>query len=169
MFSPNNPKRNWGWGLGPTFTFPSATKDELGSEKWQAGPVAAFVYKPKKAMMGILGQYWWDFAGDDDRSSVSHADILPFLFYSLPNQFEIGYFANITYDHLADSGNKWNVPVGLMVGRLFEFGKVPVKIDLGGYYSAVHADDDISDRWTFQLVVTPVIKGLIKNPLFGGK
>jgi hypothetical protein len=36
------------WGIGPTFIFPTASKDELGQEKWQAGPSAVGIWIGKE-------------------------------------------------------------------------------------------------------------------------
>jgi hypothetical protein len=40
LISPARLKSRFLWGIGPTFIFPTASKDELGQEKWQAGPSA---------------------------------------------------------------------------------------------------------------------------------
>ncbi len=57
LFSPNS-EGKWVWAVGPTFTFPTATNDDLGSEKWEAGPAAALIYKKKDVTVGAFGQYW---------------------------------------------------------------------------------------------------------------
>jgi hypothetical protein len=39
LFSPDpKPDSHWMFGGGPTFVFPTATSDELGSDKWEMGP-----------------------------------------------------------------------------------------------------------------------------------
>jgi hypothetical protein len=63
------------WGVGPSFVFPSATKDELGQEKWQAGPAAVGLYLGKEWIFGAFPQHWWSFAGNDDRKSTSQTNI----------------------------------------------------------------------------------------------
>jgi hypothetical protein len=74
----------------------------------------------------------------------------------------------ITYNDKAKSGNKWNVPVGITVGKMVKFGKLPVKIQAGVDYSLAY-QDDFGDRWKFKVTITPVIPALIKNALFSRK
>jgi hypothetical protein len=37
LLSPAKTSGSFLWGVGPTFIFPTASKDELGQEKWQVG------------------------------------------------------------------------------------------------------------------------------------
>jgi len=67
---------------------------------------------------------------------------------------------------MSDSGDQWNVPVGGCVGQTMKFGKLPVNIKVGGEYSVV-SPDTFGNRYQFRFQITPVISGLIKNPIFG--
>ena len=154
----------WMWGAGPTFIFPTATNDDLGAEKWQAGPSAALIYKTKKLTTGTFGQYWWDFAGWGDEST-SGGSVLYLFFYNLPKAWQIGTNPTITYNHKADSDNKWNVPIGLTLAKTTKIGKLPIKFQFGGQYSVVH-EEDYGTRWQIKLNIIPVISALIKKPLF---
>ena len=41
FYSPKaSTESGWIWGVGPALLFPTATEDELGQEKWAAGPTA---------------------------------------------------------------------------------------------------------------------------------
>ena len=44
------------WGIGPSLTLPTATDDQLGSEKWSAGPTAVVLFQPKWGTYGMLGR-----------------------------------------------------------------------------------------------------------------
>ena len=48
LLSPAKTAGGFLWGVGPSFIFPSATKDELGQEKWQAGPAAVGLHLGKE-------------------------------------------------------------------------------------------------------------------------
>ena len=65
----------------------------------------------------------------------------------------------------AVSRNKWNVPIGLNVGKLVKFGKLPVKIQAGADYSLAY-QDNYGERWKFKVSFTPVIPSLVKKALF---
>ena len=73
----------------------------------------------------------------------------------------------IIYDHKATKGNKWNVPVGLLVTKTTAVGKRPVKFQFGFEYSVV-SQNDFGKRFLMKFSVIPVIQALVKNPIFGG-
>ncbi|MGB1141400.1 MAG: hypothetical protein ACPG1A_10905 [Halioglobus sp.] len=71
VFSLAAPNRDDGfiWGVGPTFTLPTATQDVLGTEKWSAGPaglaarLGSSFGEPgslESWNLGILAQHWWE-------------------------------------------------------------------------------------------------------------
>lgn len=167
LFSPNpKPESHWMFGGGPTFVLPTATSDELGSDKWQAGPALVGVYKTKTITAGTLGQYWWSFASQgSNKPDTSNGSILYFLFYNLPDAWQIGTDPTITYNDKSSSGDKWNVPVGLTVAKTTKIGSVPVKFQLGVEKSVVR-QDDFGQDWQVKLNIIPVIPALVKKPLF---
>jgi hypothetical protein len=165
LLSPARLKSRFLWGIGPTFIFPTASKDALGQEKWQAGPSAVGLWMGKEWILGVFPQHWWSFAGNNDRKSTSLTNIQYFIWRMLPGEWQIGMSPNITMNWEADQDNRFTVPVGLGAGKLVRLGRLPVKIQLQGQYSVIHPDD-YGQRWNFQLQVTPVIPSLIKDVLF---
>ncbi len=83
----------------------------------------------------------------------------------LPGQWQIGLNPTIIYNDKADLDNKWNVPIGLTVGKMTRIGKLSIKFQLGADYSVIN-EDDFGDRWKFKFLVTPVMPALIKKALF---
>jgi hypothetical protein len=71
------------WGIGPSISFPTATDEKLGSEKWSAGPSAVALVQPGPFVIGTLVRQLWSFAGDDDRQDVSQLLIQPFANYNM--------------------------------------------------------------------------------------
>ena len=151
------------WGVGPTFSFPTASPDELGSKKWQMGPAAVGLYLGKKWVFGLFPQHWWSTGGSGDKN-VSFTNIQYFVWHLLPENWQVGMSPSITIDWKATGGNAYTVPIGFGVGKLIKFGKLPVKFQLAAYYSVVRPDD-LGTRWNIQFTVTPVIPPLIKNVL----
>jgi hypothetical protein len=165
LMSPAKLKSRFLWGIGPTFIFPTASKDVLGQEKWQAGPSAVGLWMGKDWIWGAFPQHWWSFAGNNDRKSTSLTNIQYFIWRMLPGEWQVGMSPNITMNWEADQDNRFTVPVGLGVGKLVKLGRLPVKIQLQGQYSVIHPDD-YGQHWNFQLQVTPVIPNLIPAVLF---
>jgi hypothetical protein len=134
-------------GFGPTLQFPTHTLDELGTKTWELGPSAVATYKTKKHIVGFLGQYWWSYADyGNDTKSASHGSLLPFYYYNLPNAWQIGSNATMTYNNRADSENQWNVPLGITLAKTTMVGKMPVKFQLGVEYS-VEREDEFGKEW----------------------
>jgi hypothetical protein len=165
LLSPSKTAGSFLWGVGPSYIFPTASKDELGQEKWQAGPAAVGLYLGKEWIFGAFPQHWWSFAGNDDRQSTSQTNIQYFIWRLLPDQWQIGTAPNILIDWKADDDDKLTLPVGLGVGKLFKIGGLPIKFILEGQY-AVISPDDFGQEWNIRFTVTPVLPSLIQNPIF---
>jgi hypothetical protein len=165
LLSPNKPS-GFLWGVGPTWIFPTATNDNLGQEKWQVGPAAVGLYLSKDWIFGAFPQQWWSFAGKNDRPDTSQMNIQYFVWRLLPGAWQVGTGApNITINWKADDDDKVNLPIGLGVAKTVKLGKLPVKLQLEGSYSAVH-EDILGQRWNIRFTVTPVIPRLISNAIF---
>jgi len=156
------------FGIGPTWLFPTATRSEFGQEQWGVGPAAVLGYGTKDFVGGVFPQYTFGIGGWGDQPDASYLSMLYFFIYHLPNSWDIGINPTISYNHRASSGNQWNVPVGIIVAKMTKVGKMPVKLQLGLEYSVV-SQDEFGQRAQIKLNVIPVIPGLIKNPVFGGK
>ena len=160
---------HWILGGGPVFQFPTATSDALGADQYALGPAVVVGYKTKKFTAGIFPNYFWKIGSsgqDENTPDISQGTMLYMFTYNLPNAWQVGTFPTITYNDRASSGNKWNVPVGLFVGKTIKIGKTPVNIKVGLEYSVV-SENDFGKRTAFRFQITPVIPGLIKNPIFG--
>lgn len=149
------------WGIGPTFIFPTASDDKLGSEKYAAGPAGLIGYLGKEWSVGVLGQQWFSFAGKDNRSDVSKLNLQYFIYRQLPDLWQVTMSPNITANWEAPSENRWTVPIGLGVSKTIFMGKVPVRWAIEVQKSIVQPDAFGMD-WNIRLSITPVIPNLIK-------
>ena len=150
LFVSPNKTKPFIWGLGPSINLPTASKDQLGSGKWSAGPTGVILFQPKWGTYGGLVRQLWSFAGDDDRSSVSQMLIEPFVNYNLPGGWYLITDMILTANWNASSGNKWTIPLGGGVGKLLKIGNQPINSRLEAYYNA--AKPDAGPDW--QLVFT---------------
>jgi hypothetical protein len=163
------PSENWLIGIGPTWLFPSATREEFGRQQWGVGPAVVIGYHTKDWVGGVFPQYTFGIGGwnNSNTSDASYLSMLYFFAYNLPNAWQIGFNPTVSYDHNASSGNKWNVPVGLFVAKTVKMGKLPVKFQFGIEYSAV-GQDAFGQQTQIKLNIIPVIPSLVKSPIFGG-
>jgi hypothetical protein len=165
LLSPAKTTGGFLWGAGPSFIFPTASKDELGQEKWQAGAGAVGLHLGKEWIFGAFPQHWWSVAGNSDRKSTSQTNIQYFIWRLLPGQWQIGTAPNILVDWKAEDDNKLTLPVGLGVGKLFKIGGLPIKFILEGQYAVIRPDD-FGQEWNIRFTVTPVLPSLVKFPIF---
>lgn len=131
------------WGTGPAFIIPTNTDDSLGNDKWSAGPAFVLLKIAKPWVSGFLAQHFWDFAGDDDASTVNLSSLQYFVNYNFPD-FYINTSPTMTYNWHADSSDAWTVPLGAGVGKIFRFGKTPVDLRFSAYWN-VEAPDSAAD------------------------
>ncbi len=129
----------WGMiGVGPTFTFPTASDSRTGSEKWQAGPtLVLFVTKFHPWQIGALVYTQHSFAGTSARSTVSE------LFYQpiLVRHFSKGWYAALpdvaSTTDFRTGGNTINF-LGLRVGKVTKIKKQPLNVSLQTWGTPVH-------------------------------
>jgi len=150
------------WGAGATFKFPTASDDNLGRGKYQAGPAAMLFHMGKPWTLGVLAQHWSSFAGDDFRDSVSQTDIQYVIRRSIPGAMSIGMGPTISIDWKEDSDNRLTFPIGLGITKTTRWGKIPVKLRAEVHYSII-SPDDFGSTWNFRLQITPVIASPVKS------
>jgi len=129
------------WGIGPQFSFPTATTDVTGSGKWSVGPVGVIVYTHRRWVIGALVNQIWSFAGDSDREAVSQFLLQPFINYNLPKGWYLTTGPQITANWMAEPGEQWTLPLGGGIGRLFKVEKQPINASLQAYGNVVKPEN----------------------------
>jgi len=75
----------------------------------------------------------------------------PFLNHSFPGGLYLTSSPIATTNWEAESSQRWTVPLGAGIGKIFHLGKLPVNTQLGAYYNVVHPDDGAN--WQLRLQV----------------
>ena len=156
---------NWVLGLGPTAIFPTATSHFTGQGKWQLGPSAVVGYLTKQYFIGVFPQQWFSFAGEHGRPDTNQMNLQPIAETFFGEGWSFGYSGNILVNWNAPSEDVWTVPIGLNLGKVVKFGRLPVKIQLAVQYIPVHPRIN-GQEWNVQVEITPVLPKLIKGVLF---
>jgi hypothetical protein len=124
LFDTGNPAISF--GLGPQLTAPTATKDELGSEKWSAGLAnVLFNAKSKRFQYGYLLTWQHSFAGEDNRADVNVGAFQPFAMYQLGGGLYLRSAPIWVYNFENDD---YSVPLGLGIGKVITRGKTVFNI-----------------------------------------
>jgi hypothetical protein len=138
------------WGVGPTFTLPTATDSKLGSGKFSLGPTAVVLTMQGKWVFGALANNQWSVAGWGD-NDVSQLLLQPFVNYNIGDGWYLTSGPIMTANWKAPSGDKWTVPVGGGVGKLFKLDKLPINTSLQAYYNAERPQNAADWQLRFQV------------------
>jgi hypothetical protein len=122
-------------GAGPLLTIPTATADELGAGKWQAG-LAGVVIDPSPArILGGLVQWQASFAGDGDRADVNTLTAQPFVIVNLPQ----GWYARSTGIWTWDlEEGRYYIPAGIGGGKVWRAGSTLLNLFVEPQWTVAH-------------------------------
>jgi hypothetical protein len=139
FLSPANPGHLI-WGVGPVLQLPTNSNAELGNKNWGAGPtfVVLHLEHGDPWVYGALANNIWSVSSNEQGGAYNKGLIQPFVNYN----FKGGYLLSgpvMTVDWKA-SGQKWTVPVGGGVGKIFHLGKLPVNTSIDAYYNVIRPD-----------------------------
>jgi hypothetical protein len=133
---------HWIWGAGPVLQLPTNSNAELGNKNWGLGPSAVVLHleKGNPWVYGVLANNVWSLSSNEQGGSYSTGLIQPFVNYNFEGGLYLTSAPIATVDWNAD-GEKWTVPLGGGVGKIFHLGKLPVNTQLSAYYNVVHPDN----------------------------
>lgn len=150
FFAPQ-PNNGLTYGFGPVASLATATEQILGSEKWTVGPGLILVKMTGPWVLGGVAWNTWSFAGDDNRPETNAMGLQYFINYNLPDAWFLTTSPMITANWMADEGNKWTVPFGAGVGKVFAVGPQMLNGNMAGYWNAVTPDNVDGPDWTLRL------------------
>ena len=129
-------KPEFSFGLGPALGIPTATDDELGTEKWSAGlAVVAFAVPSPQLQLGALVTWRASFAGEDAREDLNLLAFQPFYFWQLGQGTYLR--GAPTWAFNLESGD-FNVPVGFGIGKVIKIGNTVYNIFIEPQYTVLH-------------------------------
>jgi len=129
------------FGVGPMLNLPTAIKDELGSEKYSAGFAnVLFNATSPKFQYGYLLTWQHSFAGEDERTTVNAGAFQPFLMYQLGEGI---YLRSVGIWFYNFEDEKYSIPVGLGIGKVFKSGNTVYNIFVEPQYSVLDKGDGV--------------------------
>lgn len=140
------------YGFGPTLTFPTDEPSrELGSGKFSVGPAMLLVYQPQSWTISLEVQQIWSVIGSEGRDDVSQMIIEPSVYYNLPQGWYLLSEMQMVANWNSSSKQRWTVPVGAGLGKLFKLGDHAINSRLGAYYNP--ATPDAGPEWSLNFSV----------------
>ena len=142
FLSPARPGK-WIWGAGPVVQLPTNGSQELGNKNWGLGPSIVVLHLDHGSpwVYGVLVNNIWSLTSDKRGGSYNNGLIQPFVNYNFKEGLYLTTSPIITVDWKAESSQRWTVPIGGGVGKIFHLGKLPVNTSLSAYYNVVRPDD----------------------------
>ncbi len=124
------------WGIGPVFSFPTATNSAVSTGDWGFGPAAVALQINGPWVYGALINQIWTIAGPGGPSEVNILTFQPFVNFNFGVGWAISTSPLITANWSGPHGTQWTVPLGLGITKVTTIGKRSVSLGLQ-YYNAV--------------------------------
>jgi hypothetical protein len=140
------------WGVGAIIQAPT-NSNGLGNDNWGLGPQAVVLHLEKGDpwVYGVLANNIWSLSDSGSGGSYNNGLVQPFVNYNFPGGFYVSSSPMITVNWKAASDQRWTVPLGAAIGKIFHFGVLPVNTQLGAYYNVVKPDDGPDWQIRFQM------------------
>ena len=122
-------------GVGPQLTLPTASRDETGTGKWQAGLAGVVIAPQHFGMTGGLVTWQQSFAGDDDRPNVNTLQVQPFVIWNLPQAFYLRSTATMTWNL---RNGDYAIPIGLGAGKVWKQGTTTLNLFAEPQWTVAH-------------------------------
>lgn len=153
FLSPAAPTGGIIWGAGAIAQLPTHTNDRLGNDRWGLGPsvVVLHLAHGDPWVYGALVNNVWSVSSSGSSPAYNNFLLQPFLNYNFSGGLYLTSAPIVTADWKAASDQRWTVPVGGGIGKIFHLGKLPVNTQLSAYYNVVHPDNGAS--WQLRLQV----------------
>ena len=136
------------WGLGPVFQLPTASSSEFGSGEFGIGPSLVILTMPSNWVIGAVVNNIRTFEEKNENKFFLNC----FVNYNFPSWYLVSA-PIITANWNAENGQKWVIPVGGGVGKVFKLGgKLPVNVNAHVYYNLVKPDGVGDWQTRFQVV-----------------
>ena len=141
FLSPSH-SNGWIWGVGPAIEAPTHSHETLGNDNWGLGPSFVVLHTEKGSpwVYGALVNNVWSVS-----TSGSHAYnkglMQPFVDYNMANGWYLVSSPIVTVDWKARGSQQWTVPVGGGMGKIVHWNRVPVNLQLQGFYNVASPTD----------------------------
>ena len=142
------------WGIGPAFTFATASHEVLGQGKFDAGLSAVALTIQGHWLIGALLTDVASVSGSDNRNSVHQMTLQPFVNYNFPRGWYLASSPIITSNWRGTGNQRWTVPMGGGGGRAFRLGGLAMNIQVQAFKTVVspHDASDWALRVQYQML-----------------
>lgn len=135
------------YGVGPALQIPTASNDEFGTGEFGVGPSLVALTMIDKWVAGIVVNNVWTFGDVKENKFLFQY----FVNYNLPKAWYVVSAPIMTANWNESNRNKWTIPVGGGVGKVFKIGNRPINFNAQVYYNAERPEGFGEFQTRFQL------------------
>ena len=139
-------------------SLPSATKDELGTDRWTLGPELLIGKLSKTYVLGAFPNHQWDVGGSGE-ANINLTSAQLFGVYLPGGGWNFGTSPIMTYDHEAE---EWSIPLNFTVGKTVILNGRPWKLAIEVNYF-VQQPDVFGPEWFLGLNIAPVVENVFAS------
>lgn len=126
----------WIWGVGPAIQAPTHSDPSLGNDNWGLGPsfVVLHLEKGSPWVYGVLLNNVWSVSHSGSHS-YNNGLMQPFINYNMRKGWYLVSSPIVTVNWAAPGSQQWTVPLGGGLGKIVHWDRLPVNLQLAGYYN----------------------------------
>ena len=137
------------WGVGPTFSFPTATASPFETGTWAAGPAVVLVKSTGPFVLGGLLSQLWPLSDAGGAPETNLLTLQPFVNFNFGHGWAMSFAPVMTANWDASDGNEWTVPIGIGLTRTTVFNRRPMNIGVNYYYNVERPDGSAAQQLRF--------------------
>lgn len=137
------------WGVGPLFSFPTATTTASETGSWAAGPAFVVVKNHGPWVLGGLLTQVWPLADAGWDPEMNLLTFQPFVNYNLVNGWALAFAPILTANWDATDGDEWTVPLGIGITRTTVFNRRPMNLGVQYYHNVERPEGSAGQQLRF--------------------
>jgi hypothetical protein len=159
---PNAKETGFGWGVGPTFVFPTGRDSDAGDHAWQVGPALGAVYRGvPHLMVGFLFQNPISFAYTNSSAKPkSYLEFQPRISYTLGHGWYVKSSDStwtVNWRHRSST----TIPLSLGVGRVLKISGLELNPWVTGEWTAYRQYTQITPMYTVRFGLTLLLPDFV--------
>ncbi|HXC95894.1 MAG TPA: hypothetical protein VNU92_09330 [Edaphobacter sp.] len=141
------------WGVGPAFSFPTATASPAKTGTWAAGPSVVLLATPGPFVLGSLFVQFSPMTDANGSPRVNNFLWQYFVNFNFGKGWALSTAPSITANWDADRSQRWTVPVGGGISRTLVFERQPMTLGFQYYYNPIRPDNSNSTTLRFNIAL----------------
>ncbi len=141
------------YGVGPAFSFPTATAYPAKTGTWAMGPSIVLLASPGAFVLGSLFVQLSPLHDANGEPRTNNFLWQYFVNFNFGKGWALSTAPSITANWDATRSQRWTVPVGGGISRTLVFNKQPMTLGFQYYYNPIRPDNAASNTLRFNIAL----------------